>query len=106
MATARKTSSKPAAKRVAKTSAGLKQEIEKTQRKLADLQTQAYAEELKELIGNTGIVDAYKTIKAEAGDATDVAILTAIVKAFGVARIEIVQTVAQKRVSNPRKKAE
>jgi hypothetical protein len=89
---------------VAKTAADLKLEIEKTQKKLADLQTRAYAEELHELISKTGVVDAYNTIKAGATGVTDVLIMAAIAKAVGIPRIEITQGVAPKRVSKPRKK--
>ena len=110
MATAEKVSSKPAAKkvsskppakrsakRVAKTAAELKLEIEKTVKKLRDLQTRAYAETLHELIGKTSIVAAYKSIKDAAGDASDLVILAAIAKAVGVPRIVVTQMPAPKR---------
>ena len=114
MATAEKVSSKPAAKKVSskppakrsatrtvKTAADLKLEIEKTKKRLASLETRAYAEVLRELIKTTNIANAYKTIKSGAGDANDVAIVSAIVKSFGVKRIVITQIPAPKRTKTP-----
>jgi predicted DsbA family dithiol-disulfide isomerase len=77
--------------RTAKTSSDLKKEIEATKARLAVLEKRAYAEELTELIANTGIVKDFAAIKAKTKDISDLVILAAIASAVGIKRLEMKQ---------------
>lgn len=92
--------------RVPKTSAELKEQLEKARAALAELEKRAYAEELGELIRTSNIVRDFKAIQEKVTDVKAVAILSAIAHQVGIRRVTITQAEAPKRVSKPRKKKE
>lgn len=92
---------KTRAPRKPKTAAAILAELEKTKAKLAELESAAYAEQISEAIGKTKIVSDFNAIKAQVSNATEIAILAAIGKAVGIARLEVTQKPAVKRA--PRK---
>lgn len=92
--------------RVPKTSAELKEQLEKARAALAELEKRAYAEELGELIRTSNIVRDFKAIQEQVTDVKAVAILAAIAHQVGLRRVTITQAEAPKRVSKPRKKKE
>ena len=79
-------------KRTVKTSADLKKDIELAKVQLAALEKRAYAEELTELIANTGIVKDFAAIKAKTKDISDLVILAAIASAVGIKRLDMKQS--------------
>lgn len=85
MATAKTTRNK-------KTAAQLKADLEKAKKRVADLEAKAYAEEIEELVKKQNIVSAFNVIKANVKGVSDIAILTAIGKAAGIARLVITQS--------------
>lgn len=92
--------------RTPKTSAELKQQLEKARAALADLEKRAYAEELGEQIRSTSIVSDFKAIQARVTDIDAVAILAAIGHAVGIRRLTVTQGPAPKRPAKPRKNKE
>lgn len=92
--------------RVPKTSAELKEQLEKARAALAELEKRAYAEELGELIRNSNIVSDFKAIQSKVTDIKAVAILEAVAQELGIKRLTITQAAAPKRKSTPRKSKE
>lgn len=92
--------------RVPKTSAELKEQLEKARAALAALEKKAYAEELGELIRTSNIVRDFKAIQEKVTDIKPVAILEAVAQELGIKRLTISQTAAPKRKSTPRKSKE
>ena len=92
--------------RAPKTSAELKQQLEKMRAAVAAMEKKAYAEELGELIRNSSIVSDFKAIQAKVSDIKAVAILEAVAQELGIKRLAITQADAPKRKSTPRKKKE
>ena len=83
--------------RAPKTSAELKQQLEKMRVALAAMEKKAYAEELGELIRNSNIVSDFKAIQAKFTDIQAVAILEAVAQELGIKRLTITQAAAPKR---------
>lgn len=83
--------------RTPKTSAELKEQLEKARAALAELEKKAYAEELGELIRNSNIVRDFKVIQEKVTDVKVVAILSAIAHEVGIRRLTITQAEAPKR---------
>lgn len=92
--------------RTPKTSAELKEQLEKARSALAALEKKAYAEELGELIRNSNIVKDFKGIQEKVTDIKAVAILEAVAQEVGIKRLTISQAAAPKRKSTPRKSKE
>lgn len=88
--------------RTAKTSEQLKQELEATEKKLAELRKRAYAEELREAINATSIAADYAMVKAKVKDAGELVILQAIADAIGIKRLTIAQAPPAKRNTKPK----
>ena len=86
-----------AQKRTPKTAEQLKQELEATKKKLADLEKRAYAEELKEAIKATSIVADYQKIKQKVPKVGEIAIFQAIAEAVNIKRLTITQAPPAKR---------
>lgn len=83
--------------RTPKTSAELKEQLEKARAALAALEKKAYAEELGELIRNSNIVRDFKAIQEKVTDVKAVAILEAVAQEVGIKRLTISQAPAPKR---------
>lgn len=83
--------------RTPKTSAELKEQLEKARAALAALEKKAYAEELGELIRNTNIVSDFKAIQAKVTDIKAIAILEAVAQELGISRVTITQAAPPKR---------
>lgn len=90
-------------KRIVKTSADLKKDIEVAKAQLAALEKRAYAEELTELIANTGIVKDFAAIKAKTKDISELVILAAIGEAIGIKRLVLSQSDVVPRKPRPKK---
>lgn len=90
--------------RTSKSSAELKEQLEKARAALAALEKKAYAEELGELIRNSNIVRDFKAIQEKVTDIKAVAILEAVAQEVGIRRLTITQAEAPKRKpSDPNK---
>jgi len=83
--------------RTPKTSAELKEQLEKARSALAALEKKAYAEELGELIRNSNIVKDFKAVQEKVTDIKAVAILEAVAHEVGIRRLTITQAEAPKR---------
>ncbi len=88
---------KSRAPRKVKTAADLKADLAKAKAALAALEQRAYAEELDEFVKKTNVVSDFNVIKKNIAGASDIAILAAIGKAAGIARLVITQSEVVKR---------
>jgi hypothetical protein len=73
--------------------------VEKAKALVKALESRAYAEELDSLIAKHKIVDVYNEIRKEVPDISNLEILSAIGRACGIARLDITQKAAVKRVA-------
>jgi len=83
--------------RTPKSSAELKEQLEKARAALAALEKKAYAEELGELIRNSNIIRDFKAIQEKVTDIKAIAILEAVAQEVGIRRLTITQAEAPKR---------
>jgi len=88
---------KTRAPRKEKTAADLQAEIAATKKKLQLLEAQTHSVEINDQINKSNIAATYKSIKGNLKKVSDLAILTAVVKAAGIKRIEITEKPAATR---------
>ncbi len=91
------TTKKPRAPRKAKTAAEIKAQMEKLKEQLAHIELTEHAEELKSVIAKLKLQEAFADIKSKIKGVSDIAILTAIGKEMGIARLSITQAEPKKR---------
>jgi ribosomal protein L29 len=75
----------------------LRAALEQKKKELAALEAQLHGAGLHELVQKHGIVDAFKRMKAEARDVSDVLILKAIGDAVGIKRLVVTQEEPKRR---------
>ncbi len=99
------TAKKPRAPRKAKTAAEIKAQMEKLKEQLVQVELTEHAEELKAAIEKLKLKDMIADIKSKIKGVTDIAILTAIGKEIGIARLSITQAEPKKRAPRSTNKA-
>lgn len=88
---------KTRAPRKEKTAADFQAKLEAAKKRVQLLEAQAYSVEINEQIKKSNIAGVYKAVKSNLKKVSDLAILTAVVKAAGIKRIEITQKPAATR---------